>query len=76
MNLYMVIYLAGSINASIGPLPYGIEECRDRAAQHHTLMLKAASTHKDFPFTVDEVRHYMTIECEFHDKRPALGDTQ
>lgn len=64
MKLYMVIYFAGVIGGTVGPLPYGIEECQDRAAE----IMAGANQDVVTPdgYTARDVK----FECEFHEQRP------
>lgn len=33
MKLWLAVYIFGKVAASVGPLPYGMEECEIRAAE-------------------------------------------
>lgn len=68
MKLYLVIYMAGLIGGTVGPLPYGIEECHSRASEILAQLDQSVITPQGF--TAKDVR----LECEFHDTRPLLDD--
>ena len=64
MKLFMIWYLGSQIILTAGPLPYGEEECRYRAAkqlEYVTLNDK------------DNIFKGMAVECEFHDEAPRLS---
>lgn len=66
MKLFMVIYLAGRIVGTSGPLPYDEDECRHRANElwrggDHSAVTKEG-------FTTNDVR----FVCERHDDRPQI----
>lgn len=65
MKLFMVIYFAGQIGGTVGPLPYGIEECRTRAADIMSNAKQDVVTPEGY--TARDVK----FECEFHRERPA-----
>lgn len=66
MKIFMIIYIAGKIGMTIGPLPYGLEECIVRAAD----IMAQANPQVITPegYTSKDV----SIECELHFERPAL----
>lgn len=66
MKLFMIIYLAGQVGGAIGPLPYGVEECRSRADE----LIASADPTVETPegYTLEDLR----IACEFHEERPKL----
>ena len=64
-SLFMVWYLGGSLALSAGPLPYDMDECKDRAIE--TL---AEIHEKD----KGEIFLKLEIKCEYHAIRPTLGE--
>lgn len=66
MNLFLVIYIAGLVGGTVGPLPYGVEECRGRAADLWSELKPGVLTPEGF--TRDDV----AFKCEFHDQRPSI----
>lgn len=64
MKLFMVIYIVGQIGGTVGPLPYGMEECQRRAAEMWLDGKPDVRTPEGF--TRDDV----AFKCEFHDQRP------
>lgn len=46
MNIWMVIYIAGVLQGSAGPLPYGILQCKMRAEQQEQEWDAVWKTHK------------------------------
>lgn len=63
-KLYIVIYIAGQIGGTVGPLPYGIDECRLRAAAQYATMDPKVVTPEGI--TARDVM----FACEFHIIRP------
>lgn len=66
MKLWMIVYLAGQIVGSIGPLPYGMDECVLRAddqmsALDHSIITEEGYTAEDVGFS-----------CEWRDEHPRL----
>jgi hypothetical protein len=64
MSLFMVIYIAGQVGATVGPLPYGIEECERQAAEKVAEGNEHAATPEGY--TLRDIR----IACEFHAEPP------
>ena len=68
MKLWIIIYLAGELVGSVGPLPYGPDECEKRIAE------KMAEANHDVVtpggFTTKDVR----LACEYRDARPRLSE--
>lgn len=77
-KLYMVVYSGDKIGGSIGPLPYGMEECERRRSE--TLKMKADAlqrgTHFETgkPLTEEERAKIskMDFKCMFSKERPAI----
>lgn len=65
MNLFFVIYVAGVLGGTVGPLPYGMEECQRRAAEMWSGFKPGVLTPEGL--TRDDV----VFKCEFHDQRPS-----
>ena len=64
MKLYMVIYLAGQIVGTVGPLPYDAKLCEQRAAEKMAEADHTVTTPEGF--TTKDVR----LTCEWHAIRP------
>lgn len=64
LKLWMVLYLAGVVVGSSGPLPYGMAECERKAAEE--LRTFDWSLFAEEGFDSDDVR----ISCEFHAEDP------
>jgi hypothetical protein len=64
MKLYIVIYLAGLIGGTIGPLPYDMEECQRRVAAEMAQVDPTITTPNGF--SAKDVR----LACEWHEVRP------
>jgi hypothetical protein len=65
MKLFVVIYIAGQIGGTVGPVPYDMDECRVRAAEMYGTIDPATRTPQGI--TKQDVR----FECELHAQRPA-----
>lgn len=61
MMLWIMVYVAGTLGGTIGPLPYGMDECQHRAAEETTAMRRHV-----FPAS------HVTFVCEWHARRPEL----
>jgi len=74
MNLYIVIYIAGLIGGTVGPLPYGLKECQQRAVE--TLAEVDPNVVTPQGYRGSDVK----MVCEWHDVRPgndpAAGTTR
>lgn len=64
MKLYIVIYIAGLIGGTVGPLPYGIAECESRATELNALPRPNVVTPQGY--TAADV----LFACEWHATRP------
>ena len=64
-SLFMVWYLGGSLAITVGPLPYGLEECETRAAEVLSEILEK-----------DKEAEFLSLElkCEYHVEAPTLGE--
>ena len=60
----MVIYIAGEVGGSVGPLPYGIEECQRRASVQMSLLDKTVVTPEGI--TQADIQ----FKCEWLTKHP------
>lgn len=68
MSLWIVIYIAGAVAETIGPLPYDMDECLKRTAE------KSAEIDAQFAqrSTIGGmVRTDIRIECIRSERRPA-----
>lgn len=63
-KLYIVIYLAGHIGGTVGPLPYGFEECDRRAAEQMATADPSVVTPQGY--RASDVK----LVCEWHETRP------
>lgn len=80
MNLFLIIYAAGTIGGAIGPLPYDMDKCimyRDEAREQRVDGLALGiNVQTGLPMT-DEERagvESLSFECEYHENRPQLGE--
>lgn len=64
MKLFMVLYIAGPIGGTIGPLPYGMVECQQRAAD------LLAEGNSDAVTLHGFTQRYVDFACEWHEDRP------
>ena len=62
-SLFLVWYLSGQLVLTAGPLPYDMEECKDRA-------IEALAEVQ----ALDELGEFegLEIKCEYHATRPQL----
>ena len=63
MKLWMVIYITGQVAGSIGPLPYGEDECLRRSADRAN---QCTNSPKALPLTCEDI----AFKCENSDTRP------
>lgn len=68
MKLWIVFFLAGQPAMTIGPLPYGIEECRERIGEHIREANEGIAKHPEIGHKPGD----FTGECRFSETRPAL----
>ncbi len=66
MKLWIVFYLAGNLAGTVGPLPYGIEECRERIVPHIEEANQGIAKHPELGHKPGD----FTGECRFSDERP------
>jgi hypothetical protein len=64
VKLFMVIYIVGKIGGTVGPLPYGIDECEIRAADMLAGLDKTVVTPEGHRASDVE------FKCEWHAQRP------
>ena len=64
MSLWFVIYIAGKVGGSVGPLPYDFAECQSRAVDMYRQLKPDVVTPEGL--TEADVR----FACEYHDARP------
>lgn len=79
MKLWIIIYVAGQIGGSVGPVPYDVAECNSRAASYKQQIDKAIAEGKTpdgKPIPADQMSklRLIHIACEYRDERPALGE--
>jgi hypothetical protein len=65
VKLWMVIYLAGQIVGTVGPLPYDEPECVRRVVDKMAGADHSVTTPEGY--TIHDVR----LVCEWHDERPS-----
>lgn len=65
LKLWIVIYVAGQLAVSLGPLPYGMEECKQRIAAEKA----HGPDHPEFLGNYDWDRD-IRFACELHAERP------
>lgn len=58
IKLFIVLYVSGQVGGTWGPLPYGIEECEDRAEEAN--------------LKFEEYKVPYNMVCEYHKKAPPL----
>lgn len=58
MKLWFVIYNMGLIGGTVGPLPYDMKECIERAIPYQQAAKENGIS--------------LTFKCEYHEKRPEL----
>jgi hypothetical protein len=65
-KLWIVVRIAGDVGGTVGPLPYGMEECQYRAAH----FMDYADPHVVTPqgYMVKDV----SFTCEWHPRRPGF----
>lgn len=64
LKLYIVIYVTGQIAGTVGPLPYGVEECEKRTQAHMAKVDPTIVTPDGY--SAKDVR----LSCEWHILRP------
>lgn len=75
MKLFLLIYMSGKLGGTIGPLPYGMDECMRNALalqqQAHTAAVTGKGARGNI-LTQKEIKRIgsMEFKCEYHDKRP------
>ena len=83
MKLFLVIYIAGKIGGTVGPLPTpenpsigaAMDACMSHALEYQRQASIAVSTGKDVngkPIPADQLERIKTLEfrCEYSAKRP------
>lgn len=75
MKLFMVIYMAGKIGGTVGPLGVGMEECMLQTVylnQQAQTALQTGLSIKGDVLTDDEKKRIASISftCEYHMERP------
>lgn len=75
MKLWLILYAGSQIGGSWGPLPYGVDECRERAAEMNTETRAIGETGKNSHGEILPEKNVMQIRtfrfvCEFRDIRP------
>jgi hypothetical protein len=67
-KLYILIFLSSNLVGTIGPLPYDMPECLERAAD------KMAAINSDAMKREVARVNDLELKCEFHQERPKLSD--
>jgi hypothetical protein len=70
MSIYLVVYIAGLVGGSIGPLPYDMAECQRRAETYN------AEQGTDHVSPQGWSRDDVLFVCERHSKRPEITVAQ
>ncbi|QQM29310.1 hypothetical protein JET14_13340 [Martelella lutilitoris] len=79
MSLWVVIYSASVVGGSIGPLPYGMEECIAKNAPMEAARMQAIETGyseaEDRWLDAGEIKKLeaLSSRCEYHETRPVIG---
>lgn len=80
LSLFLIIYAAGTVGGTIGPLPYGLDEC-ERHAQSMRAQITArlatgryedGTAIKANPGMAERAKS-MTFTCEYRASRPEIG---
>lgn len=81
MKLFLILFVAGKISGTWGPLPYGLDECEARAeamrADVATIIETGRSTNgANEAVPADRIENLKTwrISCEHRADRPALEE--
>lgn len=65
-DLYIMMYMDDKVGGTVGPLPYGLDECLARAAHEYGMM-------RDDLVTPDgHSKKDFRLACERHHERPML----
>lgn len=78
MKLFLIIYAGTAIGGSVGPLPYGMDECERRRddfrARQQEVIDTGYSKAEQRPATAEEMAGLkaMRFECEYRPARPAI----
>jgi hypothetical protein len=67
-KLYVLIYLAGKLVGTIGPLPYEMDECLERSSEKMTI-INRDTFKRDGSHAND-----LELRCEYRLTRPVLDD--
>ncbi len=75
MKVFLVIYMLGKIGGTVGPLPYGMNECMAEALklnQQAQNVIETGIGADGRKLTEDEMRKIksMDFKCEYHAIRP------
>lgn len=65
-KLYLIVTLSGQLAMTVGPLPYGVDECHERARA------KLEEINSDATKRAIAEKQEMEITCEYHDTRPTI----
>jgi hypothetical protein len=66
MKLYIVTYLVGKIIASVGPLPYGEDECRHNIIEMQASANRGINNNPSLGLEVGD----LVLACEWHETSP------
>lgn len=76
MKLWLVLYVGSQIGGTWGPLPYGVEECRDRAKVYQAILVEARTNPAKVAKLKAEGRwddiQKTFLKCERNDIRPKI----
>lgn len=70
MKLFIVVYLATNLAATIGPVPYDMEECQARVEEEMSI-INADQKKKD---VADAEK--LVMRCEYHEERPKFMEVK
>lgn len=77
MKLWLVVYIFGKVALSVGPLPYGMDECRERAAGKSAEFDEGFVRNEGKAWVLDGKtvrRDDVDVRCLEAAERPALED--
>ncbi|QNH72159.1 hypothetical protein P11VFA_004 [Rhizobium phage P11VFA] len=83
MKLFMILYTMGQIGGTAGPLPYDINECKQRAAALQANVTQIVATGRSTNGKNEEVGaedmekfKTMRFSCEHRASKPELGEKE
>ena len=78
MKLFLIIYAAGNVAGSVGPLPYGLDECvahRDAMRGNQSAIIESGGYRATGEKVSDAdmaVLRSLSFECEYRSERPDI----